>query len=97
MTEYKYAAKVDPELKAEIAMTLEASNLEWEQTGISPSPLDFVRMADLLLMEKYEGYGGSTPEGRDFLADSLYEEMSAGKLDDWREMTEYLVDCLVAE
>jgi len=98
MTEYKYAAKVPAELKQTIALAMEAANEDWEKGfAVSPDQMDMVRIADLLLMERYDGYPGSTPEGRQFLADDLYERQSAGELNEWSEMAEFVVDCLVAE
>lgn len=98
---YPYAAKIDPAIKAEIAGALEASHRSWEEgRAASPSELDYVIIAREILTRRLVGFGGTTPEGEDFVADSL-AEIQSGAADQqivtWPEITEFIVDALVAE
>ena len=104
MTDYPYAAKVDADIKATIALALDASVEDWrEGRSASPAPLDYVRITEVILMERMglgDGpgeYHGSTPEGRDLLADALDEWMTETTPAEWSEIVEFIVDGLVAE
>lgn len=98
VVKYQYAKDVDSVLISRIATELEESNAKWERgEAASPSELDFVLIADRLLTERHPLYIGSTPEGREFVADVIHDHTSAGALQTYDELATAIVDQLVAE
>lgn len=58
-----------------IAADITAMNTEWEQgRAASPDQRDYVNGADRILAATLADYGGSTDEGREFLADEIFED-----------------------
>jgi hypothetical protein len=98
---YPYAEKIDPDVKAEIALALEACHLDWEEgRSCSPDERDYVIIAREVLQRRLPSFGGTTPEGEEFVADHLYERQCGSadeQLTTWAEITEFIVDALVAE
>jgi len=100
MTAYPYAERIDPTIRSQIAVRLEAANSDWESgRATSPDTLDFVNFADQILSKRLgDKYIGSTVEGRQLIADAMWEiQCEGGRLQEWGDMADYLVDQLVAE
>jgi hypothetical protein len=63
------------EIVAEIAAAITHANAAWASGRMtSPSQLDYVLDADRILAARLPSYPGSTREGREYLADELYED-----------------------
>jgi hypothetical protein len=87
------AERMQDELTARIAAALR----EWE-TGrsTSPSTLDYVIDADRVLTAHLPDYIGSTDEGREFVADALYEDAGETYVT-VEDIARHLVEVLTAE
>jgi len=58
-----------------IAEAIDASIGAWQRGEMtSPSEMDYVLDGDRILTAELPGYAGSTDEGREFLADEVYED-----------------------
>jgi hypothetical protein len=65
----------DAEIIAEIAEAIKENCATWERgESASPSDLDHVLAADRILARRRTDYPGSTPEGREFVADVMWDE-----------------------
>lgn len=60
---------------AEVAAAIEENCATWERgESCSPSDLDHVLAADRILARRRTDYPGSTPDGREFVADVMWQE-----------------------
>ena len=85
-------AGITPDMLSEVALALEAANLDWEQgRATSPDTRDFVLITERIvgagIGPEYLWLGGIT---REQVAEALYEAQSDGQLNEWPEMAEWL-------
>lgn len=82
-----------PAILSEIAVALEAANLDWEQgRATSPDARDFVLITERVVEQRLGPEYLWLADGvtQEQVAETLYELQSGGWLQDWNEMAEWL-------
>jgi hypothetical protein len=87
-------AGITPDMLVEVALALEAANLDWEQgRATSPDTRDFVLITERIVADRIGPEYLWLADGmtQEMVAEALYEAQSDGQLNEWPEMAEWLV------